>query len=953
MGGDKRDMRSAAVAILPGSVRMRNRLALHIALVLGTGIPLAAFAQAAAPHTTAIAPMPLAKALQNFSHEAGLQIVYGSEIADSIRSAGAQAGLTPEQQLRQLLAGTGLTYRFVTPNTVTIIQGNVATNAGNPASAAVATAGSAGSDPINGNAVAPQSDKTAKDLERVVVTARSGVDVRTRAQTSYSITTIDEDRLRMQAPTSVAEAVKSVPGFWVEASGGEASGNIRARGIPVDGFGSVNLLEDGIPVQHDPALGYLNADQAFRLDETIERVEVVRGGPSSIFYSNAPAGAINFIPRQVDDMAEGLIKYTAGNYGLGRLDFWFGTPLGDGWKFSTGGFFRVDHNIRDPGFNGDNGGQLRATLSKQFHNGDVSLDVKRLDDRVYFDLGIPLYRNPSGDLVGVPGFNGNYGTVAGPETEHMQLQQGNGSYYNFDNSLGTDVQRTQLTLKFDYNLWDDWKLAENVRYSDTNTQRNGVYPNSIETASAFYASAQSHLKQYYPNAAGMQLQYADSGAAFGPNQNGNGLVMLGGLRGITMPMDELTSDTRLMRKFEFGDQTHDVTLGYYHAHFNQSFDRYSSTVLLDTQDNAKLLNLVAVNAAGQTIGPLTDNGIYNNGYEWAHAHGTSDTDAFYASDEWQVNDKLRIDGGARWERVDTRGWTELPATVNLGTPWSAAILTGSGQYANYDHSFNKLGWTLGANYQFSDHQGVFARYTSTFRLPNLSSYITTPTATPITQTMVLPEIGYKFANRYIETYETFFYTRYNNVSFSNYVFNPTSGASTAETGYADTETYGLELEGTIYPCKWFDMQYSATFQDPRYKGLRYTTIQAGEPVLLDYDDDQLIRVPRKSVRLVPGVNLLDNKLRLQLTYEYEGKRYSDTANSVELPQYYTLGFSARYQMTPNLTFFVYADNLNNSLGLTEGNPRSGELKSSDAGATVFIARPLLGRSFRASVMYRF
>ncbi|GGA30174.1 TonB-dependent receptor domain-containing protein [Dyella nitratireducens] len=932
---------------------MRNRLALHIALVLGTGIPLAAFAQAATPHTIAIAPMPLSKALQNFSHEAGLQIVYGSEIADSIRSPGADAGITPEQQLRQLLTGTGLTYRFVTPNTVTIVPGNVATNAGSPASAAVTTAGSAGAGKNSNNAASSQSDKTAKDLDRVVVTARSGVDVRTRAQTSYSITTIDEDRLRMQGPTSVTEALKSVPGFWVEASGGEASGNIRARGIPVDGYGSVNLLEDGIPVQHDPALGYLNADQVFRLDETIERIEVVRGGPSSIFYSNAPAGAINFIPRQVDDMAEGLIKYTAGNYGLGRLDFWYGTPIGDGWKFSTGGFFRIDHNIRNPGYNGDNGGQLRATLSKQFENGDISFDVKRLDDRVYFDLGIPMYRNTSGDLVSVPGFNGNYGTVAGPETEHMELQQGNGSYYNFDNSLGTDVKRTQLTLKFDYNLWDDWKLAEDVRYSATNTIRNGVYPNSIETAAAFYASAESHLKQYYPNAAGMQLQYVDSGAAFGPNQNGNGLVMLGGLRGITMPVNEITSDTRLLRKFEFGDQTHDVTLGYYHAYFNQSFDRYSSTVLLDTSDNAKLLNLVAVNAAGQTIGSLTDGGIYNNGYEWAHAHGTSDTDAFYASDEWQINDKLRIDGGARWERVNTTGWTELPTTVNLGTPWSAAIITGSGQYASYDHSFNKLGWTLGANYQFSDHQGVFARYTSTFRLPNLSTYITTPTAVPVTQTMVLPEIGYKFANRYIETYETLFYTKYNNVGFSNYVFNPTSGASTAETGYADTETFGLELEGTIYPCKWFDLQYSATLQDPRYKGLRYTTIQAGEPVLLDYDDNQLIRVPRKSLRLVPGVNLLNNKLRLQMTYEYEGKRYSDTANSVELPQYYTLGFSARYQASPNLTFFVYADNLNNSLGLTEGNPRSGELKSSDAGATVFIARPLLGRSFRASVMYQF
>ena len=933
---------------------MRNRLALPIALLLSTSIPFAAFAQTDAAHTTAIAPMPLAKALENFSHEAGLQIVYGSEIADSIRSPGAEAGIAPEQQLRQLLAGTGLSYRFVTPNTVTIVPGNVATNAGNPASAAVATAGSSDPRTVNGGAVQSAGDKSAKDLAQVVVTARSGVDVRTRAQTSYSITTIDEDRLRMQAPTSVAEAVKSVPGFWVEASGGEASANIRARGIPVDGFGSVNLLEDGVPVQHDPALGYLNADQAFRLDETIDRVEVVRGGPSSIFYSNAPAGAINFIPRQVDDMAEGLVKYTAGNYGLGRLDFWYGTPIGDGWKLSTGGFFRIDHNVRNPGFNGDNGGQLRATLSKQFENGDFSLDVKRLDDRVYLDLGIPMYRNASGDLAAIPGFNGNYGTVAGPDTEHMQLQQGNGSYYNFDNTVGTDVKRTQLTLKFDYKLWDGWKIAEDLRYSRTDTQRNGVFPNAIETSAALYASAQARLKQYYPGAAGMQLEYADSGAVFNnANQNGNGLVILGGLRGVTMPVNEITSNTRLLRKFEFGDQTHDVTLGYYHAHFNQSFDRFSSTVLLDAHSNAKLLNLVAVNAAGAPLGLLTDDGIYNNGYEWAHAHGVSDTDAVYASDEWQINDKLRIDGGVRWERVETSGWTELSTSKNLGTPWSSSILAGNGQYATYDHSFHKLGWTLGANYQFSDHQGVFARYTSAFRLPNLSSYITSPTATPITQTMILPEVGYKFANRYVESYATFFYTRYNNVGFSNYVFNPNTGVSTPQQGYANTETYGLELEGTIYPTSWFDLQYSATLQDPRYKGLRYTIVQAGAPVLLDYDDNYLIRVPRKSFRIVPGVNLLDNKLRLQLTYEYEGKRFSDTANSVVLPQYNVIGFSARYQATPALSFFFYADNLNNSLGLTEGNPRAGELKSADAGATVFIARPLLGRAFRASVMYRF
>ena len=188
----------------------------------------------------------------------------------------------------------------------------------------------------------------------IVVTGRAGTGDRTKAQMSYSITRIGEEALRLQAPTSVTEALKSVPGFWVEASGGEASGNVRARGVPVDGYGSIQLLEDGIPVQHDPALGYLNGDQVFRLDETIERIEVVRGGPASLFYSNAPAGAVNFIPRQVGDHAEGLVKQTFGADSQYRTDFWVGEPVGD-WKLALGGFYRSEGGVRDPGFTANHG----------------------------------------------------------------------------------------------------------------------------------------------------------------------------------------------------------------------------------------------------------------------------------------------------------------------------------------------------------------------------------------------------------------------------------------------------------------------------------------------------------------------------------------------------------------------------------------------------------------------
>ena len=90
-----------------------------------------------------------------------------------------------------------------------------------------------------------------------------------------------------------------------------------------------------------------------------------------------------------------------------------------------------------------------------------------------------------------------------------------------------------------------------------------------------------------------------------------------------------------------------------------------------------------------------------------------------------------------------------------------------------------------------------------------------------------------------------------------------------------------------------------------------------------------------------------------MAYEYQGERYVDTANSVRLPSYDVLSASARYDLTPQWSVFGYVDNIDNSLGLTEGNPRAGELASGDAGANTFIARPVLGRSYRLAVMYRF
>ena len=791
-------------------------------------------------------------------------------------------------------------------------------------------------------------------LNEIIVTGRAGALNLTKLQTSYSVTSIGYNALSLQGPTSVTETLKSVPGFWVEASGGEASGNVRARGVPVDGFGSIQLLEDGIPIQHDPALGYLNADQAFRFDETIQSIEVVRGGPSSVFYSNAPAGAVNYIPRAVGDKTEGIFKLGLGDNNFNREDFWLGAPIGDGWKFSTGGFYRTGAGARNPGYTGNRGGQIRASIGKSWDKTSLNIDYKQLNDDVVFYTDLPMTYNSKGKIVAVPGFNGNYGAIAGPETERMNMIQGDSSLYHYDNTVGTSVNRSQVTIKFQAELSNDWILKNSLRYSNTQTQRNGVYALNLLSADSFY-KAQSGLLAQAPGATQLGFQYATAatGGAFNnANQNGNGLVIQGGLRGITMPQTEVDNDLHLSHVFYTGSSRHDFNLGYYYAHFNQNFSRYSSKVYLDVQNNSRLLNIVGEDANGNVVHTFSNNGVSQYGYEWADANGEQTTNALYVSDEWQITHALRIDGGLRWEYAQTDGVVEQTKTVNLGTYATSQISTGNGEWLGYNHHFDYTTWTLGADYQLSDNMGLFGRYTSAARIPGFGTYYTNVASTAVTQTMQLGEVGFKYARRLFSFYGTGFYTRYNNVGFTNEV--STLNGFTQVNAFANTNTFGLELEGSLFPVEWFDISATATLQHGQYEGLKAEAVSGGTLTeAYNYNGNRLIRVPQASVRAVPGFNLFRNRLRLQSPIEFEGKRFTDVANSQVLPAYTKVDIDASLRITKEISVFGVVDNLTNSLGLTEGNPRAGEIQSNEANQYIFLARPLLGRSFKISVRYKF
>lgn len=797
--------------------------------------------------------------------------------------------------------------------------------------------------------------------EEIVVTGRAGAGERTRLQTSYAVTTIDDEALRSRAPSSVTEALKSVPGFWVEASGGEGSGNVRARGIPVDGFGSITLLEDGLPVQHDPALGYLNADQAFRIDQSIERIEVVRGGPSSIFYSNAPGGAVNFITRRATDELSGVARLLYGpTANLYRFDGWVGAPLGQGWTIGVGGFYRSEDGVRDPGFTGNRGGQIRADLGYDFGSATVTASYKRLDDNAIFYTGIPLTKDAEGDIVGLPGFDPRYDTTASRQTAYMTLRSADGPVF-FDNADGTDVRLDQFSLLADWELAPGWELSNRMRYRDSLTVRNGVYPASVSTAAALLGQQRARLLAAYPGAMSIALRYVDTGEAFDvAGQNGNGDVFINAARPVTMEESEFLNDLRLAHRFDMGGTTHDFSLGFYYARIEETFVRYSASTLQDVSGNSRLLDLVALNAAGQIVGALTDNGVARYGSEFANGSGTQDTYAVYAADEWQVMPQLRIDAGLRWETVTTRGAQEGTRSVDLGDPSTLAddtVLAGDGVFTAFDREFDRLGYTVGADWQFDDRAGVFARYTSAFRLPSVGSFITSATAQPRTQGIDLWEAGLKYRSPVASLYLTGFLTDFDSYSIGNTSYDPVTQGYLSQTVYTDTRAYGAEIEATVRPVAWFDFALSATLQDPTFTNLRYEELTSvnGVRTLIarDYSGNQLIRVPQLALRATPAVTLFGDRLRAQVDVEHYSKRYADAANSSELPAYTVVNASVRFALTDRIALWAYGDNLTNAIGLTEGNPRAGELTSGQANDLLFIGRPILGRNVRFALDFRF
>ncbi len=213
-------------------------------------------------------------------------------------------------------------------------------------------------------AVAAQSSEQTEQLDPIVVTATLGP--KTVGESLSSVTEIRQQEIARKQPRELSDLLRSQPGVSVQTSGGIGQQtSIYLRGHESD---ATVLLVNGIRIRS--ATAGIPAWE-FVPPELVSRVELIRGGRSSLYGSDAMGGVVHVFTTPQERGRTGWIESGAGNLdtqkysaGLSAVDDKSSLNVGVS-RFRTDGSPVIEQG-EDKGFD-NTAGTFNA--SRDFSNG--------------------------------------------------------------------------------------------------------------------------------------------------------------------------------------------------------------------------------------------------------------------------------------------------------------------------------------------------------------------------------------------------------------------------------------------------------------------------------------------------------------------------------------------------------------------------------------------------------
>lgn len=781
------------------------------------------------------------------------------------------------------------------------------------------------------------------DMNEIVVTGMRNP--LTKIASSVAISTANAEQIALRAPRSTADLLKVIPGFYVESSGGEGGNNLFSRGLPADGsFRYVAVFEDGLPAYEQPELAFANIDAFIRVDETLAVLEGMRGGTGSLFASNAPAGIINFVSKTGGQVPSGSIKFSTALHGLFRTDVSYGGPLGRTWRFHAGGFYRYDRGVRAPGFVANHGGQFKANLTRLLDAGYLRFYAKYLNDRNIFYVPIPL--QDAHHPRSIPGFSAQYGTLASADIDLIKVPVPNGSTMEFDLRDGIHPRQVALGAETEMEILPGWSIKNSARVMAADLQFNAIF--SLYNPMPAPVFAQKWLEQF-PEANSYRYTYTHSPDASFEPAPGNDLIVETGWWAVKKPLRNFINHLQLTHTFRH----HALTAGLYVSDYTAEDFWYWHNVLMEVRHQPRVLDLTLLDAAGRPLHHVTREGFTRYGTAYVNAKHHGITVATYLNEEWQATDHLHLEGGLRLDFTSLDGSMENVRLFNLGDSTTLAddrVAFGDGSFQPYRSTYRAWAFSAGGNYRFDDGHAVYARLSRGYRMPDFDQFITVGAADSqridkgTIEHVRQAECGLKISTPRFALFGAAFLIELDNLAFNDEGIDPKTGELRTLRRFANSRTVGLELEASFRPSTSFEFSLTSTLQNPRIRNFTRTI----DDRQLNFSGNLVRRIPQILVDITAGYGW--NGFRFLLNPRFVGRRFADEANTVILPAYSELHAGITYRFS-NVTLSLHGQNLLNTVGLTEGNPRLGQIVGSSQ--PIYMARPILGRSFTFSAAYSF
>lgn len=208
----------------------------------------------------------------------------------------------------------------------------------------------------------------------VVVTAnRTGTRL---LETAASVVALTKEELERSATPAIDDKLRQVAGFSLFRRTGSRYANPTAQGVSLRGVGASGasrslVLLDGVPL-NDVFGGWILWSRVAPI--AVERVEVLRGGASSLYGSDSLSGAINILPRKTLDKFTVSAEVYGGTQNTFSASTFFGFAKNN-WSadfvashFQTKGYIPVDERERGAidSFAGSRNANFSGRIARNF-----------------------------------------------------------------------------------------------------------------------------------------------------------------------------------------------------------------------------------------------------------------------------------------------------------------------------------------------------------------------------------------------------------------------------------------------------------------------------------------------------------------------------------------------------------------------------------------------------------